>query len=206
MVMGDANHTINNNNYNTQHYQGEGIFFMSGGVHPYLWTAFVIFLSALTLTGPVLVSVLLLATPLHVILAVPAAWTRKQKAPCTELGGHPSCALSRLHVLAVPARCLPAWGQQRTNLADTGRPACRRDLRSGCSTSGRVLKTEPRHCATSRKVAGLIPGEAIRFPLSLQQKCVPEAEKLCFWGAKRGRCLPPSVSRLSTQCGILDIS
>jgi hypothetical protein len=46
--------------------------------------------------------------------------------------------------------------------------------------------------------------------LSLCQKWVPETETLFFWGVKRGRCvglttLPPSVSRLSTQCGILNI-
>jgi hypothetical protein len=34
---------------------------------------------------------------------------------------------------------------------------------------------------------------------------------LCFWGVKRGRCVmliiyPPSVIRLSRQCGILNIS
>jgi hypothetical protein len=39
---------------------------------------------------------------------------------------------------------------------------------------------------------------------------VPEAEN-SFWGVERGRCvglatLPPSVSRLSTQCGILNIT
>jgi hypothetical protein len=46
--------------------------------------------------------------------------------------------------------------------------------------------------------------------LSLQQKRVPEAEK-CFWGVECGRCvglaiLPPSLSRLSRQCGIFNIS
>jgi hypothetical protein len=47
--------------------------------------------------------------------------------------------------------------------------------------------------------------------LSLQQKWVAEAEKLCFWGVKCGQwvgltTLPSSVSRLSRQCGILNIS
>jgi hypothetical protein len=47
--------------------------------------------------------------------------------------------------------------------------------------------------------------------LSLKQKWVPEAEKYCFWGVERGRCvgmttLPTSVSRLSRQCVILNIS
>jgi hypothetical protein len=36
-------------------------------------------------------------------------------------------------------------------------------------------------------------------------------KKLCFWGVERGRCvglisIPPSVSRLCRQCGILNIS
>jgi hypothetical protein len=40
---------------------------------------------------------------------------------------------------------------------------------------------------------------------------VAEAEKLCFWGVERSQCIglitsPPSVSRLSRQCGILNIS
>jgi hypothetical protein len=47
--------------------------------------------------------------------------------------------------------------------------------------------------------------------IGLSQKWVSEAEKLCFWGVERGRCLgltilPISVSRLSRQCGILNIS
>jgi hypothetical protein len=38
-----------------------------------------------------------------------------------------------------------------------------------------------------------------------------QKEKYCFLGVERGRCgeltnLPPSVSRLSRQCGILNIS
>jgi hypothetical protein len=45
---------------------------------------------------------------------------------------------------------------------------------------------------------------------SAEQKWIPEAEKSCFWGAERGRCveltaLPPSLSRLSRQCLILNI-
>jgi hypothetical protein len=46
--------------------------------------------------------------------------------------------------------------------------------------------------------------------MSLWQKWVPDAEK-CFWRVKLGRCiglttLSPSVSRLSRQCGTLNIS
>jgi hypothetical protein len=45
---------------------------------------------------------------------------------------------------------------------------------------------------------------------NLQQKRVPEVEKLCFWKVERVRCvslatLPPSMSRLYGQYGILDI-
>jgi hypothetical protein len=50
-----------------------------------------------------------------------------------------------------------------------------------------------------------------RSSLSLHHKWVPEAEKECFWEVERGWCVglrttPPSVSRLSRQCGILNIS
>jgi hypothetical protein len=51
---------------------------------------------------------------------------------------------------------------------------------------------------------------ASRGSPSLQQKLVPEAEKQCFWRVEHGRCvgltaLRLSVTRLSTQCGILNI-
>jgi hypothetical protein len=82
-----------------------------------------------------------------------------------------------------------------------------------------------RHYATSRKVTGSRPDEVNGFfnlpnpsgrtrhwdSFSLGKKGVPEADKYCSWGVERGRCvglatLPPTVSRLSRQCGILNIS
>jgi hypothetical protein len=62
-----------------------------------------------------------------------------------------------------------------------------------------------RHYATNRNVAGSIPDE-VNFLIYQYQK-----QKKCFWGVKCGGCvglttLPPSVSRLSRQCGILNIS
>jgi hypothetical protein len=47
--------------------------------------------------------------------------------------------------------------------------------------------------------------------LSCKQKWVPKAEKLCIWGVERGRFVElttfrPSVSRLSRQCGIINVS
>jgi hypothetical protein len=80
--------------------------------------------------------------------------------------------------------------------------------------------------ATCRKVAGSRPDEVNEFFLNLPnfsshtrpwrllilyQKWVTQAEKWCFWWVERDRCvrlttLPPSVSRLSVQCGFLNSS
>jgi hypothetical protein len=81
------------------------------------------------------------------------------------------------------------------------------------------------NCATSRKVAGSRPDEVNDFFFSIYLILLaalgPEvysasnrsttSRKLRFCGVKRGRCvglttLPSSMSRLSKQCGILNIS
>jgi hypothetical protein len=50
-----------------------------------------------------------------------------------------------------------------------------------------------------------------RCLLSLEHQRVPEAEKYCFWGVERGRCVglstsSPSVSRLCRQYGVFNIA
>jgi hypothetical protein len=79
------------------------------------------------------------------------------------------------------------------------------------------------HYTTSRMVAGSRSDEVIVIHLpnpygrttpwglrSLKQKPVLQTEIKIFWGVERGRCMglttaPSSVSRLSIQCGILNI-
>jgi hypothetical protein len=72
-----------------------------------------------------------------------------------------------------------------------------------------------RHYATSWKVAGSRNNEVIGFFLFLilpdSNRNEYQKQKNCFWGAERGRIVrpttsSPSVSPLSTQCGILNIS
>jgi hypothetical protein len=70
-----------------------------------------------------------------------------------------------------------------------------------------------RHYAINRKVAGSVPDEVGPgvYSASNRNEYQKHKNNNVLWGVKCGGCaglttLPPSVSRLSRQCGILNIS